>query len=650
MVGLAFKPGTDDLRESPMVTLVETLIGKGCDVRILDRNVAIARLIGANRRYVEEEIPHVAALMCDDVTALLDHAEVLVIGNGGPDAVRALAAARADQVVIDLTRGGAWRGAPRRGEGERVMRGALRWLALAGLILAAGATARAVAQEPEAPRALVDTAPVAVTGRTLTVRAGGDLQAALDRAQPGDVVALEAGATFQGPFTLPRKSGEGWIVVRTAEPDASFPALGRRVTPAHARLMPKLVSAASPVVTAAPGAHHYRLVGLEIHPVPGAFVYDLVALGSDARVAEDQPHHIVIDRCYLHGEPGQGRAPRGRAERPPRRGDRLAPGRLQEAGADSQAIAGWRGPGPFKIANNYLEAAGENVMFGGGDPPIADLVPSDIEIRGNHLAKPLAWQARPLNGEGRPWTVKNLFELKNARRVVVEGNLFERNWAQAQTGFAVLFTVRNQDGGAPWSVVEDVTFIGNVVRHAGAGVTVLGKDDIKPSGRVRRITIRHNLFDDVGGERWGGRGTLFQILNGPAHVVIEHNTALQTGNMLVVEGPPPEGFVYRYNIVAHGPYGIIGTGTGPGRPTIERYFGSAPIVGNVIAGSGAVGYPRDNFLAASLDDVGFADRSRGDYRLGHGSRYRGAAGGRDPGVDWPALLPAWRAADAGAGG
>jgi GDP-mannose 6-dehydrogenase len=107
VVGLAFKPGTDDLRESPMVTLVETLIGKGCDVRILDQSVAIARLVGANRRFIEEEIPHISALMCDGVEALLAHAEVLVVGAAGEAAARVLAAARPDQVVIDLTRGAA---------------------------------------------------------------------------------------------------------------------------------------------------------------------------------------------------------------------------------------------------------------------------------------------------------------------------------------------------------------------------------------------------------------------------------------------------------------------------------------------------------------------------------------------------------------
>jgi len=105
VVGLSFKPGTDDLRESPMVTLVEALIGKGCDVRILDRNVATARLVGANRRYIEEEIPHIASLMCASVEALLAHAEVLVIGNASDAAALTLASAGSGHVIVDLTRG-----------------------------------------------------------------------------------------------------------------------------------------------------------------------------------------------------------------------------------------------------------------------------------------------------------------------------------------------------------------------------------------------------------------------------------------------------------------------------------------------------------------------------------------------------------------
>jgi GDP-mannose 6-dehydrogenase len=105
VVGLAFKSGTDDLRESPLVTLVETLIGKGGDVRVLDRSVSVARLVGSNRRYIEEEIPHIASLMCDEPGALLAHAEVIVIGNASDEAAQVLAGLRPGQAVVDLTRG-----------------------------------------------------------------------------------------------------------------------------------------------------------------------------------------------------------------------------------------------------------------------------------------------------------------------------------------------------------------------------------------------------------------------------------------------------------------------------------------------------------------------------------------------------------------
>jgi len=105
VAGLAFKPGTDDLRESPVVTLVEQLIGKGRDLRILDKNVSFAKLMGANRRYIEAEIPHIATLLCDDVEALVEHAEVLVVGSANTDAVKALGLIGPECEVIDLTRG-----------------------------------------------------------------------------------------------------------------------------------------------------------------------------------------------------------------------------------------------------------------------------------------------------------------------------------------------------------------------------------------------------------------------------------------------------------------------------------------------------------------------------------------------------------------
>src|SRR3989454_1392034 len=105
LVGLSVKPGSDDLRESPMVTLAEALIGRGCDVRILDRSVTIARLGGTHRRSLREEIPHIASLMCGSAPALLAHARVIVIARAGEEAAAVLADVRPDQTVIDLTRG-----------------------------------------------------------------------------------------------------------------------------------------------------------------------------------------------------------------------------------------------------------------------------------------------------------------------------------------------------------------------------------------------------------------------------------------------------------------------------------------------------------------------------------------------------------------
>lgn len=104
LLGLSFKAGTDDLRESPLVTLIEMLIGKGYHVRLYDRNVSLARLHGANRAYIEREIPHIATLMCNSVEEVLAESEVILIGNGAPEFQAALQQARDDQIVIDLVR------------------------------------------------------------------------------------------------------------------------------------------------------------------------------------------------------------------------------------------------------------------------------------------------------------------------------------------------------------------------------------------------------------------------------------------------------------------------------------------------------------------------------------------------------------------
>lgn len=493
---------------------------------------------------------------------------------------------------------------------------------------------------------------VGADGVAIYVRAGGDLQAAIDRARPGDRILLEPGATFAGPFVLPDKRGPAGleVVIRTATPDDHL-SPGTRVSPADAPKLAKLVAASAAVVRTAPSAGHYRLIGLEIAPTAGTELTNVVLLGSwtdagrwtETRI-EDLPHHITFDRVYIHGDPARG-SRRGIAMN----GSDIAVRNsyiadFKQTCCDSQAIAAWNGPGPFTIHNNYLEAAGENVLFGGADPSIRDLVPSNIDIRGNHFSKPLRWKPDDPAYEGINWVVKNLLELKNARNVVIDGNLFERNWADDQNGFAILFTPRNQDGGSPWSTVEHVAFTNNVIRHSTSGINILGWDNLGPSEQARDIVIRNNILWDIGGPRWGenhpgtygyGSGGWFlQLMDGTSDVVVEHNTVLASKGMLVADQARPPGarggtahtgFVFRDNIVLFGTVGIAGPAAFPGQPTLDYYFYAPRIDRNLVIGGDASMLPHDSVTVPAIEDVGFADWARCDFRLAEHSPYLAAA-------------------------
>jgi GDP-mannose 6-dehydrogenase len=104
LLGFSFKAGTDDLRESPLVILAEALLGKGMQLKIYDRNVSIARLVGANKNYIEEQIPHLSALLCESVDEVIALSDVIVVGNQSPEFGAALSECRADQTIIDLVR------------------------------------------------------------------------------------------------------------------------------------------------------------------------------------------------------------------------------------------------------------------------------------------------------------------------------------------------------------------------------------------------------------------------------------------------------------------------------------------------------------------------------------------------------------------
>jgi hypothetical protein len=310
---------------------------------------------------------------------------------------------------------------------------------------------------------------------TITVNAGGSLQAAINLAQPGDTILLQAGATFTGPFYLPAKNGTAYITIRSSAPDSSLPAAGQRINPTFASLLPKIKGTnTGAALKVNPGATYWRLLFLEFSPAMSTASSNLVefgAAGSTQTTVSSAPQHLIMDRCYVHGDPVYGH----------RRGLALNSGDARVVNSyfsdfkgvlqDTQAIMGWNGPGPFLIENIHLEAAGENVMFGGTDPWIPNLLPAGITIRRNLFTKATAWMAKS-------WTVKNLLEFKNVQRVLVEGNIFEYNWASGQQGYSILFTPRNQSGTAPLTVVRDVVVQNNVIRHVAAAF----KRRTSPSG------------------------------------------------------------------------------------------------------------------------------------------------------------------------
>ncbi len=490
------------------------------------------------------------------------------------------------------------------------------------------------------PAAHVDTTWTPKTGKTIAVAAGGDLQKALDDALPGDEITLAKGATFEGSFTLPKKTGDGWIVVRSAATDAELPR-GVRVRPTQSGLMPKLVAkSAIPVLTTAAGAHHFRLVGLALQAAPGVDVNDLVVFGSGSETdVTKQPHHLIVDRCLVLGDPQKGG----------KRGLQLNSSHTavvdswfsdwKRVGQDTQAILGWNGPGPFKIVNNHLEGAGENVMFGGADPKIDQLVPADIEICRNHFLKPLSWKENDPSYAGTHWSVKNLFELKMARRVLISGNVFEQCWSDAQTGFAIVLKTANQDGGSPWAITEDVTFAFNLVTKSNNGIA-LSPRDTAMSERSRSFRFYGNLFTDIGGATWGDGGRVLQQL-GVASVSYEHNTGFARSHTMIFDGDPNPGFVFRDNLFTRGQYGVFGSGKGEGSSSLEAFAPGYVFEKNAIVGANAASYPAGNFFPAMESDVGFTDPTKGDYRLKSDSPLaKKASDGKDLGADLDALAAA----------
>lgn len=489
---------------------------------------------------------------------------------------------------------------------------------------------------PELPRVSVDVS-LPAPSRSVNVPAGADLQAAINAAQPGDELVLAAGASYTGPFTLPNKgAATGWIVIRS---NGALPAPGTRVTPANVGQLATLLSPGlnQSAVQTAPGAHHYRLIGLEIAtPTTVTSGSALVSLG-DGSAAQNTlsqiPHHLILDRVYIHGHSAFSF----------RRCIALNSGEaaiidswISEChgkGFDAQAIAGWNGPGPYRIENNRLEGSGENVMFGGADPSVPNLIPSDIEIRRNHIIKPMSWQG--------VWTAKNLLELKIGNRVLLEGNVFENSWADAQTGFAIVIWSVNQDGTCAWCGTADVTFRYNMIRNSGSGFQLTDRWNTS-SLVLQRVLIAHNTATGIGASGLGGAGRMYQILGGIIDMALVHNTTVLpgSGTCLMFGSTPPvvlPGLNIQDNVLGGGT--AIFSSYGLNTTAITMFSGAnSSFLGNGVVGVSTTALPAGNTGISSVTGVGFVQWDT-DLHLTSTSPLHGTASDKtDPGADITTLL------------
>jgi hypothetical protein len=490
----------------------------------------------------------------------------------------------------------------------------------------------------ELPRATVNTAYPA-PARQIRVPAGASLQNAIDAAQAGDELLLAPGAVYTGNFYLRNKGVlSGWITIRTDVSDASIGAPGTRMTPSRAAsanlariVTPNIYSA----ITTELGANHYRFTGVEFAVASSVTDMNvLVRLGENLNTqnsAATTAGFLIFDRTYIHGNAS------GQLKRCVMLNSATTAivdswlGDCHSNVSDSQAIVGWNGPGPFLIQNNHLEAGHEVIMFGGGGVTTQNVSPSDITIRGNHIMRPTSWKG--------VWQVKNLIESKHARRMLIEGNVIENTWADAQAGFAFVMKSENQDWNTPWTQTTDITIRHNKIRNVGGVFNLAANPSGAPAVPAARFVITDNVVENVGTGMFGGDGRTFQLLPGLSDVVLMHNTVVSASGQnpaaIYLAGGGISRLVVHSNVLHHGNAGVKGDGTGEGSASLNTFASGALYTNNaMVYGGTASSYPANNWFPSTLADLGFLNAAGGDYHLGGSSAFAGKGyDGRNVGAD-----------------
>ena len=532
-------------------------------------------------------------------------------------------------------------------------------------------------------------------GKRVIVPAKSDLAAAVESAKCGDTLLLPAGDSFE-VATLPAKKcdDQHYITIRTDTPDSKLPAQGIRISPAWAGVasLPGRPPYAQPeggpakllatIVVRRPAGvlvgDHMRFIGIEWTSDPAADIGRIVTT--------DHADHVIFDRNWIH--PGEG-AELGHGIGMVQGAHQIAVINSYVSGfnciaragkcTDATAVGGGYGEEPagtFKIYNNFLESSGENILFGGAASKVN---PTDLEIRRNHLFRPMIWrEGEPgyaPSPKGQPYIVKNNFELKSAVRVLFEANLLENSWGGfSQTGYSILLNPRSQFSKCPICRVNHVTIRYIKIRNV-AGVFQFSNGLARGGGAATDggfYSIHDVIAENIHEGDFKGTGVFLIIasVEPPGHdLLIDHVTAFVPGRFLSVlnKGDKLRNFSVTNSVFSSDGrrYTVGSAGGGPGNcatqaqragpdAVINQCFGPYKFERNLIIGDDGP-WPRGNFTVRSAEKAGIRDLKdtvSKDPRLCHEkgpgcSRVSPGAGAASDGRDLGADVDAVEAALAG---
>lgn len=538
------------------------------------------------------------------------------------------------------------------------------------------------------PTSSVDTTLKNTSGYTVkAVRTSGgdytDLATAITAAACGTVITVQHGQTFVlDSYALPNKgcTDSGWVYIVSDDISPAtmvpshLPVYGKRVNPSNISYMPTIQNngtVTNPIIADSDPAtdSYYRFIGLDFESTGDNDNGPLVVLGSN-NTAETS-HRIIVDRSIFHGG----------ATWNDKYGlflesydsavidSYIYEFHMVSDGESKAILLPCTGHGPYLLNHNYLEAAGENVMLGGGGPGNC----LDVTITNNYFFKPETWNPSDPSYGGIHWNVKNLFEVKSCSRCLIQGNVYLNNWVDGQPGPAVpIWGVTSTNTGA---LADNITFQLNIIRNTPTAINNPGCDSdgvgntCASTGGIstHNVTFQNNLFDGLFGsgftciQQWG-------VANGKD----SHNTCVyqsSSPNSYTLHGfgttegfPEMSNFIFNDNIGesnSSATIAIVSDGCCFGNAAFADMSSSHTTLNDAIVGTDSTTEPPTYISLANWAAVKFVNYNNGingDYRLCTGTNlpaspcsgasplHNAASDGTDVGANIPAVISATCAA------